>query len=449
APGSNSNDLYGRSLRVGTAYQNTPPPADGRALIFDRLGIGTAQPDRPLHIRASGVGADGTSMARIIIQNGLGNAFYLNTFDGVNRFSIGRIQPATQDIGIDGTTGGVGIGTAQVPHVTGGWGGSLQRSRLWLTDLDGADQDVPALVIAGPDGGAVQFVDGSRSAIGDLGAAPTEIGMASRSSLRSLTFYTTPPSGPTTRRMTILPNGNVGIGTSTPGMPLHVIGSASFRHPGSANNRIDLTAADPNIGMELRGTGPTGSGGTPYLDFSNDAGSDFDARVILLDNDNLRIEGARLHLESEAYPSPVPVMPPTAPNGRMLGNLNTNDVWLRSARGNAGGWVSDLLTAGGGYEGTKVRDVGSAAGFGGPPFRISTALLAGATRLRIQFTAMPGGTSEYAVWFYEGPSVLISLSELAPVADVMFVKLFEIPRRATRAEIRFNRCNSMIIEAYR
>ncbi|MBI3322509.1 MAG: hypothetical protein HYZ94_02395, partial [Candidatus Omnitrophica bacterium] len=47
APGSNSNDLYGRSLRVGTAYQNTPPPADGRALIFDRLGIGTAQPDRP------------------------------------------------------------------------------------------------------------------------------------------------------------------------------------------------------------------------------------------------------------------------------------------------------------------------------------------------------------------------------------------------------------------
>lgn len=71
------------------------------------VGIGTIDPRKALHIRASGL-IDGGSRAGIILENGSGNRFFLNTWDGVNRFSIGRTGVG-DDIVVD-SAGSVGIG---------------------------------------------------------------------------------------------------------------------------------------------------------------------------------------------------------------------------------------------------------------------------------------------------------------------------------------------------
>ncbi len=49
--------------------------------------------------------------------------------------------------------------------------------------------------------------------------------------------------------------------------------------------------ADQGAALEFRGTG------TPYIDFSNDGSSDFDARLILRNNDALSLSGAKLYAE--------------------------------------------------------------------------------------------------------------------------------------------------------
>jgi hypothetical protein len=64
--------------------------------------------------------------------------------------------------------------------------------------------------------------------------------------------------------------GHVGIGTATPSAKLHV------------NGQIWSSS------IELRGTG------TPYIDFSNDGATDYDARFILRSDDALELQGGNL-----------------------------------------------------------------------------------------------------------------------------------------------------------
>lgn len=73
--------------------------------------------------------------------------------------------------------------------------------------------------------------------------------------------------------------GNVGIGVTNPFRKLQVNGSFGW---GTTNAVLNT---DQGASIELRGNG------TPYIDFSNDSVSDFNARLILNKNNTLEIDG--------------------------------------------------------------------------------------------------------------------------------------------------------------
>jgi hypothetical protein len=89
-------------------------------------------------------------------------------------------------------------------------------------------------------------------------------------------------------------NGNVGIGTTSPTEALDVNGRVKW-----GTNRGLLTN-NQGASIELGGTG------TPFIDFSNDSWTDYDARIILAGNNSLRIDGASLGIgRNPSYPLDV------------------------------------------------------------------------------------------------------------------------------------------------
>ncbi len=96
-------------------------------------------------------------------------------------------------------------------------------------------------------------------------------------------------AGTTLGNSQVFDNGtNVGIGTTSPGAKLDVVGDVTVRTGVGSNNILWLRGTDANIGLELRSGS---SGGTPYLDFANDASVDYDARLRLVGDGRLQFEG--------------------------------------------------------------------------------------------------------------------------------------------------------------
>ena len=76
-------------------------------------------------------------------------------------------------------------------------------------------------------------------------------------------------------------NNRLGVGTGTPGTALDVSGVGRF---GLATNGNTSIGNDGNAYIEMR---ESDASGTPYIDMSNDASSDYDARIMLTANNNL------------------------------------------------------------------------------------------------------------------------------------------------------------------
>jgi hypothetical protein len=104
------------------------------------VGIGTTTPSALLHLRGVGI-VQGRSAARIVVENGFGHQWFLNTWDGgvrPNQFSIGRVGVA-DDLTID-SAGNVGIGNSgpqSAPAPNGTAAGNLDANDVWLRGANG------------------------------------------------------------------------------------------------------------------------------------------------------------------------------------------------------------------------------------------------------------------------------------------------------------------------
>ena len=86
-------------------------------------------------------------------------------------------------------------------------------------------------------------------------------------------------------RLYIKNDGNVGIGTTSPTAKLDVEGDIAWGSTGG------VLATNQGASIEIRGTG------TPFIDFSNDPSSDYDMRLILADDNTLKVQGGKLQAE--------------------------------------------------------------------------------------------------------------------------------------------------------
>ncbi len=88
-------------------------------------------------------------------------------------------------------------------------------------------------------------------------------------------------------------SGGVGIGTNAPQNPLHVTGASGATQNLTDGVHIGLDAAPgTNAHIEL-----VRAGGTPYVDFINDGVGDFDMRLILTGDNELRVDGGNLRAD--------------------------------------------------------------------------------------------------------------------------------------------------------
>ena len=85
-------------------------------------------------------------------------------------------------------------------------------------------------------------------------------------------------------------NGNIattGTGGISSSQGITAVNDISGGRIYAANGKIGM-GSDPNPWIELKGAE------TPYIDFANDAGTDYDARLILANDNTLEVFGATL-----------------------------------------------------------------------------------------------------------------------------------------------------------
>lgn len=286
---SNTGNLHVNALTVGTAYQGTTP-ANGGAFIVGPVGIGTTNPQGPLHV----VGAND------VVSN-------VNFSRGVDTVA----NPGTPQIR-------VGIG-----HETGT---SVPLYALDVVGFNGANQSIYS-----------RALDGSLARLGLQNTIRhwtlSNYGTQFAPNGAFVIADEAPGAGP---RLMITDRGNVGIGTEAPSQRLDVAGNIRM----SGTRSVLLTQGDnatthvggvqfltPNNGTTMALT-PTNATGTTVNNSTVTLGG--------LGNFNSNIVG--LGVSGNLGAGQVYAPPAAVPNGQANGNLDANDVYLRSA----GRWASQL-----------------------------------------------------------------------------------------------------------
>jgi len=108
--------------------------------------------------------------------------------------------------------------------------------------------------------------------------------------------------------------GRVGIGTFNPIAELDVKGKIVW------GNSLAQLSTDQGASIELRGTG------SPYIDFSNDTGTDFDMRIGLSGDNSLTIEGGNVGIGGTVT---NPVYKLELPNVAGPGGQGRANAWIQ------------------------------------------------------------------------------------------------------------------------
>jgi hypothetical protein len=193
--------------------QNTTP-----LIIKDtgNVGIGTTSPGRKLTVQ----GADDATMQLRLMGTASQNSYWeigreaLST--GQFRFIASRSGTVITPMVIDDQTGNVGIGTTSPAYKLDVFGSGRFQFRndsneimdlAVLTEPSGLSKSKLSFLWYGNETASIKYVRGANSTGGEI------------------EFWTQPEGGSIAERMTILSNGNVGIGTTSPGDKLQVDGT--------------------------------------------------------------------------------------------------------------------------------------------------------------------------------------------------------------------------------
>lgn len=195
--------LLGASFLASTAFGQvlyTPGGMVGN-ITGNNVGIGTTNPITAFHVSSSALPSTG-----VTIQNtgpGGGSFALVATQDGAGigggRFSVYDLAASAHRISID-RTGNVGIGTTNPLRALGINGG------IMFQGVGGSNR-------------AIHWADET------TGAAPIMIQGFSTPGSEALAFSTNTFGNSGIERMRITASGNVGIGTTTPGLTLDVVGA--------------------------------------------------------------------------------------------------------------------------------------------------------------------------------------------------------------------------------
>ncbi len=345
AAGGDFDRLHANRATIGAAYNRANVPdadvPDGNLFVSERVGIGTAAPTGPLHV----VGEPDTDSIITFLPSQAGNG------TGTVRFFLGHQPPGplpahklfvfdqepvpvpTQRaaLGVHQRSTGLGMLYAGFFRHNGTGPDNIGIR----AEAVGGTRNAAVLVPRDNGGVSVGFVD--------FGAGTLAQG--------------TPPNNG------LIVAGNVGIGTATPGTcKLSILQAATnpgqralcVQQTGTANGTVHAGwfnadgASRENIGGRFEAANATNSNAAIWV--PQDRGGVAIGYGNIPNGDSNPPNNGLIVRGNVGIGIAAPRTP--APNTQAAGNLDVNDVWLRSAGGGAGAWLS---AAAGGAAARYVR----------------------------------------------------------------------------------------------
>ena len=261
-----TNDMPGRLVFSTTSDGASDATERMRIDSSGNVGIGTSSPDSTLHLTKTDATAyDATATDG---QVGIGPTLYLENPANANNTVGGQIvfgMRSTEEQARIAATGGT------APSLTFGTADN-ERMRIASSGFVGIGTTLPTrlLELAGSGGATnvelrLNATDGGERQITFTGSGSNTHTIKSTGTTdNSLVFVQGPDE-----RMRINSSGNVGIGTSSPGAPLHLIGTARIEDTGTIAISLKDNGSSNFYGFIGRGTDEAlyinGGGTTPEL----------------------------------------------------------------------------------------------------------------------------------------------------------------------------------------